>query len=370
MIRKPVLFVVAWSLLFCSGCAAKNRWFSRKDYDEMQDPFMDADALAADDESNGRRSADSKEGRATLGEQESSAETGRSPKPGKSILQTGASSDGVAGTGSFSNATRSDKAAASSPTADNHVIKSYQGPALSDFLGKKAAVAEAGAAVEQLPSTISSAAAATARPSGIAPTATSPRAMSPAARAAALPDLSHEVAGFSEFLQDGSATASAKASQATAAAIDTVERPVEDFSSWANQEQQRWNSAAGNAGAAVSSAKAASVSTVNSMKAASRTAAAAVVEEADFGSPDFEEMDTAEPLMKRATSAANAFEADVNSAKNAAADLAENPFDAEFDTPQPKQAVRKPASPKTVKKSLDSSFQMDSGWKPANLETP
>lgn len=355
MIRKPVLLAMASSLLFCSGCAAKNRWFSRKDYAEMQDPFMDSEALAADESGKRSGSADPDEGRASLSLPTVSPEGGTAAQPGRAILQTAATSNpGPAGSG----------------TLDKNVIKSYQGPALSDFLGKKAAAPSGGVAAEPLPAGVASAAAATARPSGVAMPSTSPRTLSPAARAAALPDLTNEVEGFNQFLQEGTTAAGTKAVQMTTAAKESVEQPVADFASWANQEQQRWNTAAGNVNAAASSAADASASAVKTLKKASKTAAATVVEEADFGSPDFEEMATAEPLLKRSTAAAKSFEPDFSEVEKVAADLEENPFDVEFDEPQPRPATRQQTPPKTARKSLDSAFQMNSGWKPANLETP
>jgi hypothetical protein len=51
MIKKPILLTLACGLLFSTGCAAKNRWFSRKDYSEIQDPFMETEAVASKDES-------------------------------------------------------------------------------------------------------------------------------------------------------------------------------------------------------------------------------------------------------------------------------------------------------------------------------
>lgn len=316
---------------------------------------MDSNALAADESSKSSSGSDVNEGRASLGGRAALSDSGKSPQNGKAILQTGATSDG---------------GPAGSGTTNKNVIKSYQGPALSDFLGKKAAAPTGDKPVEQLPAAITAAAAATARPTGVATPGTSPRPLSPAARAAALPDLSKEVEGFNQFLEDGSTATVNRASQMTTAAKESVKQPVEDFASWATQEQQKWNTATGHANEAASSAANASVSAMNTLKTASKATAAAVVEEADFGSPDFEEMAEAEPLLKRATPSARSVEPDFSSAEKPTADLEENPFDVSFDEPQLRPAARQPASPKTARKSLDSSFQMDSGWKPANLETP
>ena len=67
MMKKPILLTLACGLLFSTGCAAKNRWFSRKDYSEIQDPFMETEAVASKDESPASEGSRDSAGRAKLG---------------------------------------------------------------------------------------------------------------------------------------------------------------------------------------------------------------------------------------------------------------------------------------------------------------
>ena len=122
MMKKPILLTLACGLLFSTGCAAKNRWFSRKDYSEIQDPFMETEAVASNDESPASEGSRDSAGRAKMGGTASStgsvAKSELSPgSPPKSVLQTGASEDGVARVGRIANASYPEKTAvAGSPT--------------------------------------------------------------------------------------------------------------------------------------------------------------------------------------------------------------------------------------------------------------
>lgn len=372
MIKKPILLTLACGLLFSTGCAAKNRWFSRKDYSEIQDPFMETEAVASKDKSASPEGSRDSAGRAQLGgaSGSTSSVTRSELSPGsppKSVLQTGASEDGVARVGRVANASYPEKAAAAGSTAQpggtttNPGVRSYQGPALSDFLSRKQT---------------ESVTAATDKANAVTRTATEAvknpaSAISPAARAAAIPDLSEEAAGFDNFLQKGTDTVNSKAKQA-ASKVQETEQSAEDFSSWASQEKQKWTEGGSNAAAAVSTAPAAAKKQVKSAAGQIRKAADDVVTE--FETPEFDEAATARPLLKRYSptqtpSVAEEPEFEFEQAPSKRSSGASNPFanpfdDEEVDATPPTNTKR--TTPQSSK-SLDSTFQMDSGWKPSHL---
>jgi hypothetical protein len=367
---------LACGLLFSTGCAAKNRWLSRKDYSEIQDPFMETEAVASKDESPASEGSRDSAGRAKLGGTASStgsvAKSESSPgSPPKSVPQTGASEDGVARVGRVANASYPEKTAATrSPTqpggtATNPAVRSYQGPALSDFLSRKQ--------TESVTAAADKAHAATRTATEVVRNPAS--AISPAARAAAIPDLSEEAAGFDNFLQKGTDTVNSKAKQA-ASKVQETEQSAEDFSSWASQEKQKWTQEGSNAAAAVSTAPAAAKKQVKSAAGQIRKAADEVVTE--FETPEFDEAAAARPLLKRhspapATSEEEPefeFEQAPSKRSTGASNPFENPFDGEEvkTTPPTKHTTTQSSRPgKESSKSLDSTFQMDSGWKPSHL---
>jgi hypothetical protein len=382
MIKKPILLSLACSLFFSTGCAAKNRWFSRKDYSEIQDPFMETEAVASKDESTTPEGSRDSAGRAKLGGTTSSspavAKSELSPgSPPKSVLQTGASEDGVARVGRVANASYPEKTAAAGTSSAQGAaagaspgVRSYQGPALSDFLSRKQA--------ESVTAAADKANAVTRTTAEVARNPAS--AISPAARAAAIPDLSEEAAGFDNFLQKGTATVNSKAKQ-VASKVEETEQSAEDFSSWASQEKQKWTQETSNAAAAVSSAPAAAKKQVKSTAGQIRKAADDAVmdfETPDFETPEFDESATARPLLKRYAPVPAAaeeepefeFEQAPSKRKTTESNPFENPFDDEEvkATPSTKSSTsQKPKSATAPQKSLDSTFQMDSGWKPSNL---
>ncbi|RLS73379.1 MAG: hypothetical protein DWI00_10565 [Planctomycetota bacterium] len=376
MMKKPILLTLACGLLFSTGCAAKNRWFSRKDYSEIQDPFMETEAVASKDESPASEGSRDSAGRAKMGGTASStgsvAKSELSPgSPPKSVLQTGASEDGVARVGRIANASYPEKTAvAGSPTqpggtTTNPAVRSYQGPALSDFLSRKQ--------TESVTAAADKANAVTRTASEVAKNPAS--AISPAARAAAIPDLSEEAAGFDNFLQKGTDTVTSRARQA-ASKVQETEQSAEDFNSWASQEKQKWTQEGSNAAAAVSTAPAAAKKRVESTSGQIRKAADDVVTE--FETPEFDEAATARPLLKRyspapATSEEEAefeFEQAPSKRSSGASNPFANPFDDEevkATPPKKRTTTQSSTSGKESSKSLDSSFQMDSGWKPSHL---
>jgi hypothetical protein len=381
MIKKPILLSLACGLFFSTGCAAKNRWFSRKDYSEIQDPFMETEAVASKDESSLPEGSRDSAGRAKLGGTTSSSPAvARSElsqgSPPKSVLQTGASEDGVARVGRVANASYPEKTAAGASsaqgaaTAANPGVRSYQGPALSDFLSRKQAESVTAAADK-----------ANAVTRTTAEVARNPaKAISPAARAAAIPDLSEEAAGFDNFLQKGTDTVNSKAKQ-VASKVDETEQSAEDFSSWASQEKQKWTQETSSAAAAVSAAPTAAKKQVKASAGQIRKAADdAVVDFAtpDLETPEFDESATARPLLKRyapaPTAAEEESEFEFEQAPSKRNTTESNPFENPFDdeevkaTPSTKSSIsQKSKSASAPHKSLDSSFQMDSGWKPSHL---
>ena len=247
-------------------------------------------------------------------------------------------------------------------------MRSYQGPALSDFLSRKQAESVTAAADK-----------ANAVTRTTAEVARNPAStISPAARAAAIPDLSEEAAGFDNFLQKGTDTVNSKAKQ-VASKVEETEQSAEDFSSWASQEKQKWSQETSNAAAAVSSAPAAAKKQVKSTAGQIRKAADDAVmdfETPDFETPEFDESATARPLLKRYAPAAAEeepefeFEQAPSKRKTTESNPFENPFDDEDvkAIPSTKSSTSQKAKSATApQKSLDSTFQMDSGWKPSNL---
>lgn len=344
---------------------------------------METEAVASKDESATPEGSRDSAGRAKLGRTAGSSpavakselSTGSPPK---SVLQTGASEDGVARIGRVANASYPEKTAAAgassaqgAATAADPGVRSYQGPALSDFLSRKQ--------TESVTAAADKANAVTRTAAEVAKNPAS--AISPAARAAAIPDLSEEAAGFDNFLQKGTDTVNSKTKQ-VASKVEETEQSAEDFSSWASEEKQKWTQETTNAAAAVSTVPAAAKKQVKSTAGQMRKAADDAVmdfETPDFETPEFDEAATARPLLKRYSPTPKAtaeeepefeFEQAPSKRKTTESNPFENPFDDEEvkATPSTKGTTsQKAKSGTTPEKSLDSSFQMDSGWKPSHL---
>jgi hypothetical protein len=201
-------------------------------------------------------------------------------------------------------------------------------------------------------------------------------AVSPAARAAAIPDLSDEAAGFDNFLQKSTETVSSRAKHA-AGKVQETEQSAEDFSLWASQEKQKWTEEGNNAAATVSKAPATAKKQVKSTASQIRKAADDVVTE--FETPEFDEAATARPLLKRysaapTTSVEEEPEFEFEQAPSKRSSGAANPFSNPFDdekvnaSPQTKRSTTPPSRRgNESSQSLDSTFRMDSGWKPSHL---
>ncbi len=383
---KAIALSLTASLLLSTGCAAKNRWFSRKDYSEVQDPFMEGSEVASSEEGTGDTSGRAKLGSSTLA-------SGSGPKP---ITRSASSTQPPAtnpAAGSRATASYPDDAQAA-PNATKPPVRSLSGSDLSQFLnsGGKALPPETASADRAgLPgSNLADPKSAASRPSA--------GSLSPAARAASMPTLEEEEASFSGFMQKQTNAISSTAQKATNKVQET-EDSASDFASWASQQKAQWTQ---EGQAVTETVKSAPSSAKNKIRAASHETKAAVnnaavdfmdaaaFEESEGSSEDMTE-EPAEPLFNPArTSSARTqkaqpiptqseeefeFASPSTDADESMSNDEPNPFENPFDMEE-EQAVQKPVSkkPAAAKKSsrptIDESFDMDSGWKPSGVSRP
>ena len=383
MFTKPIFAALVLSLLFCSGCA-KNRWLSRRDYSEMQDPFMDSEAVA--DTKSPRRSKGDSAGRARLDNSltdtipESDAGDAAPLLGPKPIQQASAANDPEIRSGRIANAAYPREPETQPGAAgETSSTRSYEGPALSDFLQrKKAGTNETPASTAD----ITPRGQATFAPPGSISASTGTPASS-------LPKLSAEVDGFTNFLTEKGTAATAAATSVTqqgSNGVRVAERDAGDFASWAQQQKATWSDTGESVTDAISTAP-------GRMKDDARAAAQQMRRTAENAVPDFNTPDTslsadesAQPLMKTFDPQATA--ADFNpefAAKKNEAPISKkevNPFDDPFapsfdteaeSTVPPKAAASTPVPPDSGRKpdrQIDDSFRMDSGWKPSHLTRP
>ena len=389
MTTRFIILSVTASLLFGAGCSKNRGWLSRNDYSEMQDPFMEPDNAIAQSSDRTSKAA----GRATLDDSDPSLAEGRAHMPGpgmtsagmagpKPIRQAGASSAMTEYGRRVSAATYPEDSADDTPRENGTNIQktagvtSYSGPALSDFLQKRNSAARDAATqaandVDQLPTrTVLSA------------NAAAQNSLNSAATRAALPTISPEAESFSNFLTDKSDLA-ADTTQNSDQQVQETTADANEFVSWAEQQKEANLSAAKAARSAVSKAptqaKAEAGSAFQQARQASREIADSML------APEFDGagQDAAVPLIKRpsvvpidpALSRAKA-----PTAHNGTAD--ENPFADSFDefhssdstarastSQKPAASAATPRSNSTAG-SLDDSFRMDTGWKPAHMTRP
>jgi hypothetical protein len=376
MASKLIILSVTATLLFGAGCSKNRGWLSRNDYSEMQDPFMEPDSAVA--KSSGKKSNAS--GRAALDDSEPAMAEGRARVPGgpKPIRQTGAATSPGENGRQVSPASYPDDIADDAQTAAGtgvsraDGVKSYSGPALSDFLQKKKALAqEAATSVEELPSRTVSSATAAAR-----------NAMNPAATKAALPEMNPEAESFHNFLSDTKADVSNTSQKVQQQGTD-ARNEADDFLSAAEQMKNEWSNSANAAGATIKEAPAAlkekSETVFEQARQATREMADSMV------TPEFDDGggDVAEPLIPRqktTTGGSTLSRAKAPAENNFSAD--ENPFADSFEEfhssgsgigseSDSQKPATKPATKSTSsKRSIDADFQMDTGWKPANMTRP
>jgi len=433
MNKKFVLITIAGSLLVSTGCT-KSRWFTRKDYAESQDPFMETEAVAS-------TSGTDKAGRATLDDTPASSVADTRPLSGpKPIQRVGSVADPAMPGLPVSRAVypESEAATATTKSAAPGVTRSYEGSELSGYLQKRRS--EVGNKTAEVSSQASQALGNQAAEAKSTATAlTNPARRSPAAEAAAMPKLSAEAEGFNSFLEQGARTAESAASTArqTAATVQETEDAAADFAELAAQKKAEWSTEATNAPATVKK-------TASNAAASVRGSAQSMVDDfvehvnspaattgSEFAADEFtgsepssaaeEEMESAQPLIRKAAAASSEFEANPfeesaapapraaapKTAKPVAAkapaakpapefssgeEFEENPFENPFADPPAKAAAPKPAAKpndsaartgagkssasskapakKTAEPAVDDSFGFGTGWKPANLSTP
>ncbi len=388
MTGRFIVVSMAASLLFAAGCSKNRGWLSRNDYSEMQqDPFMAPDDAAAKSNSVASKAA----GRASLDDTESSVAVGRSRVPGSvraseelpgpmPIRQAGASNVMTEDERRTSQATypedvvsrRSGSDTAAAPRKDG--VTSYSGPALSDFLQKRNAAAHdsagstASEANQTLTRTVSS------------PNAALRESLNPAATHAALPTISPEAESFSNFLSEKTHNT---ANDVRKASVNAQEAgaDVNNFADWAEQQKSEWSNSAH---AAVEAAPSQARERVSSVFEQARQAKQEMVDAA-LVAPEFDDAraNTATPLITRPGSADAAPElskAKPPSAYRSAEDA--NPFADSFGEFRSSNSTAdagiskssavssSPEISESAGSSLDDSFRMDTGWKPAQMIRP
>ena len=387
MACKFIVLTVTASLLFGVGCSKNRGWLSRNDYSEMQDPFMEPDSAAAKSsertsKSAGRASLDSSapalaDGRARVPERAMTSDGMAGPKP---IRQAGASNDITENGRRVSLASYPEDDAAGTQGADGARtqktagVTSYSGPALSDFLQKrKTAALEAATQVDELPArTVSSASAA------------AQKSPNPAATRAALPTISREAESFSNFLTNKSKSV-ANTTQKATQQVQGTSGDVNNFASWAEQQKAEWSNSANTARSTVSNApaetKAKAASVFEQARQASQEMADSIL------APEFDDAgsEAATSLIKRPSSDSDSAAPVLSKAKAPAANhltADENPFSDSFEeshdsgstasagTSQKPAASSASARSHSTTSSLDESFRMDTGWKPAHMTRP
>jgi hypothetical protein len=406
---NPKLIVVSLtaSVLLSTGCAAKNRWFSRKDYSEVQDPFMEGSEVASTDADSGDTSGRAKLGGGSLASQSSGPKPITRPGTPASMASSSAPAGSSRATAAYPDSNTANGSTAAGPPG----TRSLSGPALSDFLnsGGKTMPADQPAGSPRVASNLSDPRSAAQRPSA--------GGLSPAARAASMPTLEEEEASFSGYMQKQTASVNATAQKATNKVRET-EETASDFASWASQQKAQWTQNGANA---VETVKAAPTAVKSKVRAVSHEARTAVDEaavdfmtspefdstessEAEFGDTEFTEdeteTETAEPLLtKPAARTSSRTERSKSKAQpvptaDAEADFEfespttrtsaevsdeSNPFDNPFgfDEQTVEKPVAKPStsksksgSTKSSRPTIDESFDMDSGWKPADMKRP
>lgn len=301
------------------------------------------------------------------------------PKP---IQQASAANDSEIRSGRIANAAYPrDSETQPGAAGEAPSTRSYEGPALSDFLQRKK--------TDSAP-TQAQATAADATPRGQANFAQlGSISASTGAPASSMPKLSAEVDGFTNFLTEKGTAATAAATSVThqgSNAVRVAEKDAGDFASWAQQQKSTWSDTGESVKDAVSTAP-------GRMNEDARAAAQQMRQTAENAVPDFNAPDfspsadqSAQPLMRTfdpqqpAPDFNPGFAVKKNEVPVAKEEV--NPFDdpfaPSFDTdtestvpPKAAASTKAPAgSGRKPGRQLDESFQLDSGWKPSQLTRP
>ena len=385
MTSKLIILSVAAFMLFGAGCSKNRGWLSRNDYSEMHDPFMEPGNAVANASDRTSKAA----GRASLDAADPALTEGGVPMPEsgvasagmagpKPIRRAGASSDMTENGRRVSAATYPGDALREDSTDIQNTagVKSYSGPALSDFLQKRKAAAREAATpvateVDQLPTrTVSS-----ANPA-------SQNSLNPAATRAALSTINPEAESFSNFLTDKSEEVADTTQMANRQVQETIS-DTNEFVSWAEQENAANLKAANAAKSAVSNAptraKEKTVAAFQQARQASREIADSML------SPEFDDADgegavalikprgtaSAAPALSPAKApTANDVTTDETPFADSFEEFHTNGWTANASTSQ--KPAAKPATARTnsPRDSLDDNFRMDTGWKPAHITRP
>ena len=385
MTSKLIILSVTAFMLFGAGCSKNRGWLSRNDYSEMHDPFMEPGNAVANASDRTSKAA----GRASLDAADPALTEGGVPMPEsgvasagmagpKPIRRAGASSDMTENGRRVSAATYPGDALREDSTDIQNTagVKSYSGPALSDFLQKRKAAAREAATpvateVDQLPTrTVSS-----ANPA-------SQNSLNPAATRAALSTINPEAESFSNFLTDKSEEVADTTQMANRQVQETIS-DTNEFVSWAEQENAANLKAANAAKSAVSNAptraKEKTVAAFQQARQASREIADSML------SPEFDDADgegavalikprgtaSAAPALSPAKApTANDVTTDETPFADSFEEFHTNGWTANASTSQ--KPAAKPATARTnsPRDSLDDNFRMDTGWKPAHITRP
>ena len=384
MASKFIVLSMMASLLFTAGCSKNRGWLSRKDYSEMQDPFMGPDTAVADAGDRTSRPA----GRASLDDVDPALAEGR-------VRVSGATTDSMSGPKAIQQAgaarvvTQDGRRVASATYPENDanvpassdkpegkrsmVVKSYSGPALSDFLQNKRAASgdsasSAATEIDQLPARTVSA---------------SQERLNPAATRAALPALNADAETFGNFLSQTSnnvSNAEKKINEKTQEAGDETS----NFSSWAEQQKSEWSKSGNNAHSAVTAtpelAKEKARGVFEQARQVKQEMADAALAAPEFDADAFGPAEQliqkprdveAAPVLSRAKApAANGFTPDENPfADSPNTSQSSEPIFAETRSPKP-AAPSATARSKSTGSSLDDGFRISTGWKPAHMTRP
>ena len=385
MTSKLIILSVTALMLFGAGCSKNRGWLSRNDYSEMHDPFMEPGNAVANASDRTSKAA----GRASLDAADPALTEGGVPMPEsgvasagmagpKPIRRAGASSDMTENGRRVSAATYPGDALREDSTDIQNTagVKSYSGPALSDFLQKRKAAAREAATpvateVDQLPTrTVSS-----ANPA-------SQNSLNPAATRAALSTINPEAESFSNFLTDKSEEVADTTQMANRQVQETI-TDTNEFVSWAEQENAANLKAANAAKSAVSNAptraKEKTVAAFQQARQASREIADSML------SPEFDDADgegavalikprgtaSAAPALSPAKApTANDVTTDETPFADSFEEFHANGWTANASTSQKPAAKPATATTNSPRGSLDDNFRMDTGWKPAHITRP
>lgn len=389
MTNKVIILSVT-ALMFCgTGCSKNRGWLSRNDYSEMQDPFMEpASAVAKSSDRTskaaGRASLDTSdpsvtEGQAHMSESGVASAEMAGPKP---IRRAGASSDMTENGRRISAATYPEDVAADEPTENGTNIqrtagvKSYSGPALSDFLQQRKAAARDAAnqvatEVDQLPTrTLSSA------------NVAAENSLNSAAARAALPATSPEAESFSNFLTEKSEDVAAT-TQIANQHVEETGTDANDFVSWAEQQKTANLTAANAARSAVANVPAKSKENAASAFQQARQASREIAD--SMLSPEFDDAGgegavaliqpqgtaSVAPALSRAKApTSNDVTIDANPFADSFDEFHSSDSTASANTSQKPPATSATTRSSSTAGSLDDSFRMDTGWKPAHITRP